>query len=850
MYKLSSRVRSQFKPPRLLNSESTASYQNPLKKPRIASNLTDNEVDQPQSTPKSHKSSQATQTSSQNTGTVSSQSSQSGKKYICQWRKFTNRKTKTWDGDGILIVKDDSITAKIDGKTIKKKMPKVEGVLRVGSYELEIDCEMDDNSLLPVADEPMVSHMSIPKFKTHMPNLKPVKQKTVYPKTEDSIIMKKQNVDDYEVMVDPKLGKLLRPHQVEGVRFLYEGVMGYNFEGNGVLLADDMGLGKTLMSITLIWTLLKQSPDINERSVVNRVLIVCPVTLINNWKREFKKWLNLNQIGILVIDNNTVNYKQDLKGFMKSSTYQVLVISYEKVLNCEDELIDINFDLIICDEGHKLKNNSNKCLKILTTLDVPKKVLLSGTPIQNNLNEFYTLINFINPGILGTFNDFQKNFIKPIERSRDVNCFNREIIKIGKTATKELSQITKRFILRRTNEVLFKYLDSKTDILLFAKPTQQQQKLFDLVLSKISFSDYDNKSILNLINTFRKICNSPSLLADDGLFNSISDSSTDLPISSGKIDLIIMLLIEIVNNKKEKLVIVSNYTKTLDLLESVLKKLNLESLRLDGSTNSSARTLAINQFNTIAYPKFPVFLLSSKSGGFGINLIGASRLILFDNDWNPANDLQAMSRIYRDGQTKPVFIYRLFTTGSLDEKILQRQLMKNNLSDKFLNDSKVNSNIFDMEDLKDLFTVNDITNCNTHDLLDCDCDGLGQTQEVIEPDVSYDSEDDDHHKAARSSSLLEGGYMSALNYSQMDQTEAKQKQSIQNALSDYKHHDTKNASFNCSDDVTNTIVKRTKDENTVTFVFTKVSNKNTDTTDLVDLQSQEIFVDETVDDNE
>ncbi|WEJ93861.1 helicase [Yamadazyma tenuis] len=757
----------------------------------------------------------------------------SGKRFMVQWRKVTNKKNKTWDGDGIIDVKGSSITAKIDGRTITKIIPRTDGIFKVGGYELEVDCEIGGSDKqerpLQLEQAKTTPHLAqIPSFKKLMPSLTKVK-KPLFQKTEDSFVMKKGKETDTDVIIDPILSKVLRPHQKEGVSFMYNGVMGYSFGANGVLLADDMGLGKTLMSITLIWTLIKQSPNPEKKNEANKVLIMCPVTLINNWRREFKKWLNINQIGILVVDNNSTNYKQDLRNFSKSSAYQVMIMSYERLLNCEEEMLDIKFDLLVCDEGHKLKNNTNKSLKILTNMDVSKKVLLSGTPIQNNLTEFYTLINFINPGAFGTFTSFQKKFIKPIEMSREVNCYNKEVIKMGKTASKELSSITKTFVLRRTNDILFKYLSSKTDVLLFVKPSHQQLELFDLIMSNCSFADYDNNNVLNLINVFKKICNSPSLLQDDNLFNSLSGGyKTELSTSSGKIDLLIMMLIEIINEKKEKLVIVSNYTKTLDLLEKVLKKLNFEFLRLDGSTNPSTRTSIINQFNNVSFPRYPIFLLSSKSGGFGINLIGASRLILFDNDWNPSNDLQAMSRIYRDGQLKPVFIYRFFTTGCLDEKIFQRQLMKNNLSDKFLNDSKANSNVFDMNDLKDLFTVHEYTNCNTHDLLECDCGGQGDTQQ-LEPEVSdiltseADNEDA-QQSAVRSSSLSDGGWVSALNYSQMDQAGSRKKQSFKNALSDYKHHDPKINAFNCPDDIVQTIIKKTKSNTAISYVFTKVSN--------------------------
>ena len=187
-----------------------------------------------------------------------------------------------------------------------------------------------------------------------------------------------------------------------------------------------MGLGKTLMTITLIWTLLKQTPMASKVScsqngvplqgLCNKVIIVCPVTLIANWKREFGKWLNLSRIGILTLSaqSNAEKDSYDVKNFLRvQRTYQVLIIGYEKLLSVAQELENGKnaIDLLVCDEGHRLKNGSSKVLNILKNLDIPRKILLSGTPIQNDLNEFFTIIDFINPGVLGSLQFFKKRFM-------------------------------------------------------------------------------------------------------------------------------------------------------------------------------------------------------------------------------------------------------------------------------------------------------------------------------------------------------------------------------------------------------------------------------------------------------
>lgn len=869
-------VRAPFKPPRPLNpsslepgksSQTTAGPRNPHPppKPSAQPKRTAPKLSEPllQPNPKRTASHSSSSTLPPPTTTDGTTSGSSTSRYIVQWRKVTNKKNKTWDGDGVIIVKNLVITAKIDNKVLTKSIPSIDGIFKIGGYELEVDCAddgpgnespvtsqtkapkiPDQRSQIPKqAPKPVTKPpSSVPVFKSLMPNNpgSRLPKKDIYPKTDTSFVMNKAAESDSDVIIDPNLDKVLRPHQREGISFLYDVIMGHRFDGTGALLADEMGLGKTLMTITLIWTLLKQSPNKSQTNSINKVLIVCPVTLINNWKREFKKWLNLNQIGVLAIDSNCTDYKHQIRSFAKTKVYQVLIMSYEKLLNCEEELSSLSLDLLVCDEGHKLKNNANKGLKILSNLDIERKILLTGTPIQNNLNEFFTLINFLNKGVLGTFNEFQRKFIKPIESYRDPNCYNQEVIDLGRQASQALNELTSKFILRRTNELLSRYLGSKTDVLLFVKPTALQLKMFKQVFSGMNkhsndlvletLPDRDNA--LNLINLFKKICNSPLLAKDDNLFNSLVDSPDSvLTVSSGKLNLLTLLVVEIIKVKKEKVVIISNYTKTLDVIQQVLQQLNFEFLRLDGSTNSNTRTSLINQFNSLPFPKCPIFLLSSKSGGFGINLIGASRLIMVDNDWNPSNDLQAMSRIYRDGQEKPVFIYRLFTTGCIDEKIFQRQLMKTNLSDNFLNSGAKddNLNIFDAQDLKDLFTIHEMTDCNTHDLLECECNGNGEftlSQVADEtPLEASSSEASNGERDSQRDSLRSGGWISALNYSQMDQTELNARKSIRKALNDYHHIDPQET-VDCSDDVLVNILK--SKANGISYIFTKVSNAGLD----------------------
>ncbi|CCD22905.1 DNA-dependent ATPase RDH54 NDAI_0A07510 [Naumovozyma dairenensis CBS 421] len=601
----------------------------------------------------------------------------------------------------------------------------------------------------------------------------------VQTKIKNPLVMNKSIDADVDVIVDPLISKFLRKHQREGVKFIYDCINGLsqveastavvdptqqsmilekNSDINGCLLADEMGLGKTLMTIAVIWTLYKQTPLVKNipcsqsgvplSGLCKKFLIICPVTLIGNWKREFKKWLNLNRIGILTLNsNNTPEMDRNaVKNFLKvQRTYQVLIMGYEKVLSVSAELTNQKnlIDMLVCDEGHRLKSGTSKVLQVLKNLDVKRKILLSGTPIQNDLNEFYTIIDFINPGILGSFPYFKKRYMVPITRARDTsNRYNEEILELGEERSREMIEITKQFTLRRTNSILTEYLPPRTDIILFCKPTETQLQAFDNAIrgAKLDFNTASFNSTLGLITLLKKICNSPSLIKNDSYFTSKIDHSQYQRanfnvLNSGKLMVLMSLLKHLRTNcPEEKIVIVSNYTQTLDIIENLLLSEQMIFCRLDGSTLPKQRDSIVMSFNR--NPSTFAFLLSAKSGGVGLNLVGASRLVLFDNDWNPSIDLQAMSRIHRDGQKRPCYIYRLITTGCIDEKILQRQLMKHNLSQKFLDSSientNVNDDLFDKQDLRDLFSINHHTKSNTHDLI-CTCDGLGD-------EIQYDTE--------------------------------------------------------------------------------------------------------------
>ncbi|KAH7108135.1 P-loop containing nucleoside triphosphate hydrolase protein [Auriculariales sp. MPI-PUGE-AT-0066] len=593
------------------------------------------------------------------------------------------------------------------------------------------------------------------------------------PKAEGAIIMRapskehqqvhnKRNNPIVSVVIDPYLARHLRPHQVEGVKFMYESVMGMRaHEGFGCILADEMGMGKSLQTITLIWTLLKQNPYSSRTGSVGKVLVVCPVTLLNNWKKEFNKWLGRDRLNVFVGDKDKAVIKQFL-----NSKAEVLIIGYEKLRTVISDLAYCvpPIGLIVCDEGHRLKSANNKSNKMFEALRTKRRVILSGTPIQNDLGEFHAMADFCNPGLLDDYNTFRKIYEAPILKSRAPGCSKKDLEE-GEARSARLHAIAQSFVLRREAGILSNYLPPKHEYTVFVSLTELQQRMFSVLLADRNINRLTHSHTANalaMIRTCTKLSTSPMLLKhkpdarDEAMEDAISlipggTASEDMSIS-GKLLVVDQLLTYLVKHTEEKVILVSHFTSTLNVIESYCKKKRYNYHRLDGQTQSAKRQEHVDHFNRTSQKQCFLFLLSTKAGGVGLNLVGASRLVLIDSDWNPSHDLQAMARIHRDGQKKPVFIYRLLSTGTIDEKIFQRQVTKLGLSDSLMKQGQVGgapskTDSFSAQELRDLFTVHSTTDCNTHDLLMCTCH-LNKDDEDInadEDDHGDDSSDEEQH---------------------------------------------------------------------------------------------------------
>ncbi|ORY20670.1 SNF2 family N-terminal domain-domain-containing protein, partial [Naematelia encephala] len=568
------------------------------------------------------------------------------------------------------------------------------------------------------------------------------------PEAEGAVIMQRppekhammMKTELRDVVLDPLLSEKMRDHQKEGVKFMYSCVMGLtSAEGQGCILADEMGLGKTMQTIALIWTLLRQCPFTNQRAVIGKALVVCPVTLVANWQKEFRKWLGPRR-DLQVLAANATDDK--VHAFTHNPSAQVLIIGYERLRKVAKSLASCQppIDLIICDEGHRLKSNKkdNKTTRMFDALRTQRRIILSGTPVQNELSEYWAMVDFCCPGILGSYNNFNKHYEKPIMKSRSPGC-STEAREEGQAKAEELSRLSKEFVLRRTAAVLDNYLPPKHEYVVFVAPSALQIKILHELLKRgTALEVSEQKFAFGLIDFMRKISNSPMLIRMKTGADEPNDATAlekakaiiprDLNINdvttSGKMFVLDRMVHTFWTTTKEKVVIVSNWTSTLDMIQNLCKLRKWPFLRLDGSTSTKQRQPFVDQFNRELRDQSFVFLLSAKAGGTGLNLIGASRLILFDSDWNPSTDLQAMARIHRDGQKHPVYIYRLLTTNTIDEKIYQRQIYKTALSDQMMDQEKrlpETKDSFTRAELQDIFTLNLRTDgCQTHDLLGCE----------------------------------------------------------------------------------------------------------------------------------
>uniref|UniRef100_A0AAR2KXX3 DNA helicase n=1 Tax=Pygocentrus nattereri TaxID=42514 RepID=A0AAR2KXX3_PYGNA len=477
-------------------------------------------------------------------------------------------------------------------------------------------------------------------------------------------------------------GNQLREYQLEGMNWLL-----FNwYNRKNCILADEMGLGKTIQSITFLY-------EIFLMGLRGPFLIIAPLSTITNWEREFRTWTEIN---VIVYHGSQISrqmilqyemYHRDEQGNIVPGHFKFhgVITTFEMIMADCPELKKINWRCVVIDEAHRLKNRNCKLLEGLKLMNLEHKVLLTGTPLQNSVEELFSLLNFLEPMQFPSESTFLEEFgdLKTEEQ------------------VKKLQAILKPMMLRRLKDDVEKNLAPKEETIIEVELTNIQKKYYRAILEKnFAFlaKGANQHNMPNLINTMmelRKCCNHPYLItgAEEKILESFrKNHNPDAPDfqlqamiqAAGKLVLIDKLLPKLIAGG-HKVLIFSQMVRCLDILEDYLIQRRYTYERIDGRVRGNLRQAAIDRFCKVDSDRF-VFLLCTRAGGLGINLTAADTCIIFDSDWNPQNDLQAQARCHRIGQSKAVKVYRLITRNSYEREMFDKASLKLGLDKAVLQD--------------------------------------------------------------------------------------------------------------------------------------------------------------------
>ncbi|XP_059407004.1 DNA excision repair protein ERCC-6-like [Carassius carassius] len=570
------------------------------------------------------------------------------------------------------------------------------------------------------------------------------------------------NVNNSGLLLYKGLYNKLYDHQKDGVAFLYSL---YRDGRKGGILADDMGLGKTIQVISFL-------SGMYDAELANHTLLVMPTSLIKNWVREFAKWTPGMRVkefhGASKAERNRNLERIQRRGGVIITTYQMLINNYEQLGSYDQR--EFKWDYVILDEAHKIKTSSTKTAKSAHTIPAKHRLLLTGTPVQNNLREMWALFDFACHGsLLGTSKTFKTEYENPITRAREKDATPGEKA-LGLRISQNLMDIIKPYFLRRTKAdvqekkqkreegfedeedqenkcpnagegVEMPSLTRKNDLIVWTYLSSVQENIYNQFISLDHIKELlmTTRSPLAELTVLKKLCDHPRLLSNRAVTQlgleqgSVSDAfnpgdETESAVSqidkisdeilvaeSGKLQFLVSLL-ECLREEGHRTLIFSQSRKMLDIMERVLRNKNFRLLRLDGTvTQLAEREKRIMLFQTDK--RYTVFLLTTQVGGVGITLTAANRVVIFDPSWNPATDAQAVDRAYRIGQTENVIIYRLITCGTVEERIYRRQVFKDSLIRQTTGDKKNPFRYFSKQELRELFKLEDTRSSSTQQQL-------------------------------------------------------------------------------------------------------------------------------------
>ena len=468
-----------------------------------------------------------------------------------------------------------------------------------------------------------------------------------------------ENLEKIDYKVPEELKANLRDYQLTGFKW-FKTLSHYEFGG---ILADEMGLGKTIQTIAFLLS------EKNKKSI-----IITPTSLIYNWRSEFEKFAPT--MNIKVVHGNKEN-REFTKDEIKD--IDVLITTYGTLRNDHDLYDDITFDFCIIDEGQNIKNPLSQSSEVVKELKAKVKFALTGTPIENNLIELWSLFDYILPGYLYSKRKFQDKFMK------------------GENGSEELKKLIRPFILRRLKSDVMSELPDKIEKRFLIEMTEEQKKVYkayvDDVNVKMKEKDFttDKITIFSYLTKLRQLTLDPSILIEG------------YTGGSGKIDVTVELIQDFIK-EKHKILLFSQFTSVLDSIKKVLEAEGIEYFYLDGSTKASERVQLVNEFNESN--KVKIFLISLKAGGTGLNLTSADVVIHFDPWWNPAIEDQATDRAHRFGQKNVVEVIKLIAKGSIEEKIIKLQESKKEIINEIMSGNYTNGGFLSSlsaDEIRDLF---------------------------------------------------------------------------------------------------------------------------------------------------